>query len=75
MQGLDRADARESVAAMHGINKTAVTPVFTTAFGATSLLCLGLVIWGALSWHDVRSKLVVAATAAFVLFVIALARD
>jgi uncharacterized membrane protein len=67
MQGLHRADAREAVAAMHGINKTAVTAVFMTAFGATALLCLGLAVWGVLTWHDLRAKLVVAASAIYLI--------
>ncbi len=65
MPGLDRSAPREAVAAMQGINRSAVTPVFMTAFLGTALLCLGLAVWGVLSWHEVRAKLVVVASALY----------
>lgn len=65
MQGLNRAAPREAVAAMQGINETAVTPLFMVAFLGTALLCAALVVRGLLSFSEGWAKLALAAGALY----------
>lgn len=44
MQGLDRAPAPAAVAAMRGINRSAVTPPFMIALFGAALLCLAVAV-------------------------------
>ena len=65
MQGLNRVAPREAVAAMQGINQTAVTPLFMLAFLGTALLCAALVVRGLLSFSEGWAKLALAAGALY----------
>lgn len=67
MPGLDRLPPEQGVAAMQSINVTAVRPVFMTVLFGTALLCVVLVVWGAVSLGERPSPWLVAGGAVFVL--------
>jgi uncharacterized membrane protein len=65
MPALKRLPAAHGIAAMQAINKLAVTPAFMTALFGTAAACLGLVVWGVISWGEQPAALVIAGGALY----------
>jgi uncharacterized membrane protein len=67
MPGLDRLPPEQGIASMQSLNVTAVRPVFMTVLFGTALLCVVLVVWGAVRLGERPSPWLVAGGAVFVL--------
>jgi uncharacterized membrane protein len=52
MQGLNRLQPGQAIAAMNGINESAVTPAFMTALFGTALACVGVGIYAVINLSD-----------------------
>jgi uncharacterized membrane protein len=65
MAALRRLKPEEGIAAMQSINKLAVTPAFMAALFGTAVACLGLVVWGVISWGEQPAALVIAGGALY----------
>jgi uncharacterized membrane protein len=52
MKALSRLPTRGGVAAMQSINVTVLNPWFVGAFLGTSAICLILLVWSSLRWHE-----------------------
>lgn len=65
MPGLDHLAAREAIAAMQSINRSAVTPVFMIALLGTAIACVGLAGWAISAWGRPGTRLVLAGAALY----------
>lgn len=52
MPALHRLPAAQGIAAMHAINRLALTPAFMTALFGTALACAGLSVYAVAHWGD-----------------------
>ena len=67
MSGLDQATPSEAVAAMNGINVTAVRAPFMIPFVGTALLSAGLVVVGVVRWGRPESVWLIVGGVVYVL--------